>query len=1374
MLEYEKEQSDDIKIIVTQSDSTDKDEINQGSSQKEGNVVSIGSGVPAPVADNENESVQISTKYLHSPCSPEREKSFQNNVLQGISSPASMSSSTAFDDSCWQSFDSDDKKRQERPGTRRVLPYLSSLDTENNYNPDVALSKLQYRKYNSNENSPVSSNHDIQSSNEIPQQDHCMIKWSHELVTPSKGDFCSPSKDINKSTSLHGYGLIMTFERSKQVFKCQTRFSKFLLSVADLHDNLAQSVLKSCQNHVNSMDTGASRAIAIKTILDRVLASVTSFGKQTQGIAIAMKGSIARPMGDNANKILETLPSIYENYTSSRDQCLKARNKALKQKNRYTKVVKEAEFAIKDLEKAKLYVDKNRANNTARLASQSSSSLPESDSTLSASSHDRNKTSSRLSKKSERVLQAIRNVQQNEEEYCSLVNRENEAVYRSNITEIETLESLQKIEEDRLNFLIESFLRLLHVEIKGLDKLMVESHVSEEKNAMNGDISPPIKKRDPTAPFTPVPSPSSLFSKLKLQADEGSGEAEATTLNLSSDVGKLRDKTKVNLVAIGQRSNAVKFVSAFIEELASAVDDFSSGLVSKLAGEGYTTQGSKNENAIAVSTSQTEGPKALGFWTEIIDTLIECSQAASELSKTMRAKNHDYLDEILLRSEKDLKLIVDCEEARWKLVCDTAKSEIRARQRVEQVIADLVKAKERLDVHTEDAANDQDAGDKLNPAMRKALGNMFSILPNKGEEAMSKMFHPKARQAIAKTTYDDTETRLEKENQIYKTIQTELKNVISSYTAAAKALQMNFNQEEKRIWGKIEDNFDNVLDSLRCFRYARFACLKPVIALLEDYDINMITLDMKEWSLNVREKFFDQIDAINKTDANKTFEENGNAKDINDFTGTSLSPELIQSPRVYGLISLIDGNKNDGEDVDGQSDKHIQTEDSDTKTKTVATDNQKDTPGSPNIRKSSRPNSSNNINELANDYKEFERKISKSISLISNASEDPPLVDLASIASMLKESIENERNGEDSTSSKKEDSDKTNDSSLPKASNAELDIFLQHFKDDESTEPPSLLESYSCAYHPKEDAGMPYYLLHGRMFATSSAMYFVGWGETKVIVQWKDVVSVTKEANVMGVVNNSIRIIANHGDGDKSYYFGSFAYRENCFQLINRLVAVTKSIVELTVPEEKKNEDEQKDEKAELLPPVPPDVTLKKMEVVVNKKIRNTSIQNFYDTCIAETSGPFYGPCLEDDGNQEVSVGEWETNSDEFLKEWCGEKYSKKRVSTHTSRFFYYCFQLVFQFINIYIHSSELQVITFKFTRKTHLYIGPPIASVTQTQHCRIEGNDKCISSINVAMQGIPYSDAFNVEVRWVARRVGKNDIQVESGLFVDFKKPTM
>jgi hypothetical protein len=61
-----------------------------------------------------------------------------------------------------------------------------------------------------------------------------------------------------------------------------------------------------------------------------------------------------------------------------------------------------------------------------------------------------------------------------------------------------------------------------------------------------------------------------------------------------------------------------------------------------------------------------------------------------------------------------------------------------------------------------------------------------------------------------------------------------------------------------------------------------------------------------------------------------------------------------------------------------------------------------------------------------------------------------------------------------------------------------------------------------------------------------------------------------------------------------------------------------------------------------------------------------------------------------------------------------------------------------------------------------------------QTQFCRIEGQDKCVMSMTIDFEGIPYSECFFVEVRWVARSSSENDILVEVGVAVTFRKSTI
>ena len=162
------------------------------------------------------------------------------------------------------------------------------------------------------------------------------------------------------------------------------------------------------------------------------------------------------------------------------------------------------------------------------------------------------------------------------------------------------------------------------------------------------------------------------------------------------------------------------------------------------------------------------------------------------------------------------------------------------------------------------------------------------------------------------------------------------------------------------------------------------------------------------------------------------------------------------------------------------------------------------------------------------------------------------------------------------------------------------------------------------------------------------------------------------------------------------------------------------------------------------LPDVPKDPVIGKMDPIFSKKLKGVSIETYYEKGWSDKINPLYSPWLERKGSFDVSVTEWEHSDEGFENKWSGERFHQKRI------------------------------VKFKFKRTTHLYIGPPIAGVTQTQYCYKDGDDKCIIMMTVLMDGIPYSDVFAVEVRWAARRVGTNDIAIDAGVFVNFIKSSM
>jgi len=169
------------------------------------------------------------------------------------------------------------------------------------------------------------------------------------------------------------------------------------------------------------------------------------------------------------------------------------------------------------------------------------------------------------------------------------------------------------------------------------------------------------------------------------------------------------------------------------------------------------------------------------------------------------------------------------------------------------------------------------------------------------------------------------------------------------------------------------------------------------------------------------------------------------------------------------------------------------------------------------------------------------------------------------------------------------------------------------------------------------------------------------------------------------------------------------------------------------------------DEENKDAPTVPPDSILKTMKMIANKRVQGVSVQDFYETVFSEGNNtekdPFYGPWLTGAGKEDVQVGDWVTDG-EFVGSWCGETYTQKRT------------------------------VTFVFNKNIPLW-GPTVAAVTHTHHCRVS-EDKCVLQMTIAMANIPYSDCFQVEIRWVVTAMGEKELVVQIGLFVNFVKSCM
>lgn len=303
----------------------------------------------------------------------------------------------------------------------------------------------------------------------------------------------------------------------------------------------------------------------------------------------------------------------------------------------------------------------------------------------------------------------------------------------------------------------------------------------------------------------------------------------------------------------------------------------------------------------------------------------------------------------------------------------------------------------------------------------------------------------------------------------------------------------------------------------------------------------------------------------------------------------------------------------------------------------------------------------------------------------------------------------------------------------------DIQVFIRQFWHDTADKPPEIFRIVSCAYRPKEKAGFLIPTLHGRLYTTADKLYFLALDGKSFVLSWDDVVSVGKEKGFMGAGDNAVTVTYKTSDMESTFVLSRLEGRDSVLSHLEELMHQS-NVPHVTTLEDNKE-----------VSSVPPDALLKTMTNVLSKTLRGVSITEIYEKAWSEGNGtsekPFYGPWLEEEECFDITVEDWEfatPGSQGFVGPWCKEQYTQRRLAT------------------------------FKFKRTSHLYMGPPVAAVKQMHYCRLEGNDKCIVAISATFEGIPYSDAFAVEMRWVARRLGSNDLDIQVGLEVDFKKSSM
>jgi len=285
----------------------------------------------------------------------------------------------------------------------------------------------------------------------------------------------------------------------------------------------------------------------------------------------------------------------------------------------------------------------------------------------------------------------------------------------------------------------------------------------------------------------------------------------------------------------------------------------------------------------------------------------------------------------------------------------------------------------------------------------------------------------------------------------------------------------------------------------------------------------------------------------------------------------------------------------------------------------------------------------------------------------------------------------------------------------------------------------------------------------GNLYISNSHIRFVSRLGMEKKASYEKISSIEKYNSIGGLVR-SIKILIRKEDDIVELLHLTFPrQRGEAFDAIEKRLELWRAAgthfdKELAVIDNKASDEKAADE--QVLIPVPEDTILKKMDkIILDDTLQHVSVHDFYKLCWDnESVDPFYKNWLNARGSIDVQVGPWQyknndnndDNNSALVNQWCGETYRQKRT------------------------------VTFKFVRTSHTYMGPPVASVTHTQHCKVHNNDKCVLSMTVKTDGIPFADTFQVEVRWVATRIGcdskihNNDLRVQVGLYVHFLKSSM
>ena len=1008
---------------------------------------------------------------------------------------------------------------------------------------------------------------------------------------------------------------------------------------------------------------------------------------------------------------------------------------------------------------------------------------------------------------------SLSSLRSSETHYRLTVEDDNSSTLAVEAGEAEALRGLEELEGERLRGVVDGCARIAQAESGAIGNMRsAVGRVGDSGRVLPlpplsatfaAYISPP--SGPPSSLLTPPPpterlSPTTIARRRALADNHhpisASVQAEADACNLSPMVAQLRSDEVRGWKRLTASKQALESLRRVVIDVSRSSLSYGSSVSDALRSHGYPSADASSPHASApVNTSlgaaaaSAHAPNAaappppaddsslLGISTRaegrLSSALWSCvaSRLVSGAADAGRALRED-LDAVVGGGGKGgeppklgqqrlndlashLKASKESADAVWRSMCDHGKSQARAESRQKTAEIGLNAARERLSGARAEYERDKeimDVGGSGEPenfaGVRKAIGHVLTSLGT-GDDTLSKVVTAKERMEMATAAFQRAEAQLRDSTAALEEANergaTKLRAYVAHFEEAFKGLREREADAEAAAGAALRA----AVAALEAFLDGREKAVKEVARVVEKVRAAGVQSDKVTWARKMERKISRKNAEAAKLrrkeergrDADGS--EGGDAEEsVDDEELYSISVRLRKSRVCYELLMNVFDYK--PEDFDWQK-----LSDEDSRTVSVVID----LLGSIKMENDATAEEKKSAGGAKQkEQLTFERNFEGMF-----VEEAPSPVGGADGAGKGEggEGAEGEGRQQDAEGGGEDGGDGAGTSAASAGGEGGSGKGA----------PPTVIESFSCAYWTQSDdkTSIASPLLHGRMFVTAAAIYFVGWGKFKLILELEDIVETRKESTAMGAVDNALLLVCSDG---KEYFFGSFAFRENCHRLIDRLRSVKGALIDAgmvlpstTLKKRRAGDDEDGDEdgggggggdddddetSSAFIPhDLPPDEQVKKMTVVVSDTLRGINIGQFFNSFWRDKPGSeFYGPWLETKKSEKVKVGGWEKNRHEH--KFSKEVFSHKRVAT------------------------------FDYPRTTHLWVGPPMAGVTQAHYARIDDGARCIIAMSVEMNGIPYADVFAVEVRWVATNVADRVIEIEVGVAVDFKKSSM